>query len=229
MTEKRAVVLLSGGLDSATTLAIANSEGYLIYALTFNYGQRHLRELISAKDIAKYYEVERHEILKLDLSKISRSALTNQTTPIPENRAMPDITSEIPITYVPARNIIMLSYGLAWAESIDAQVIFIGVNAIDYSGYPDCRPEFITAYENAAALGTKIGVEGKAIKIKNPLIDLSKADIIKKGQKLGVPYNLTWSCYQGGGEACGKCDSCLLRLKGFSEAGIKDPIEYMDD
>jgi 7-cyano-7-deazaguanine synthase len=226
MTDKSAVVLLSGGIDSATVLGIAAAEGYDIFALTFNYGQRHSRELISAKDLARHYQVKSHEIIKLDLQKISASALTNHETLIPENRSIEDIFNEIPSTYVPARNLIMLSCAVAWAESIGADAVFLGVNAIDYSGYPDCRPEFISAFSAAAELGTKTGVEGKAIKIKHPLISLSKAEIIKKGIELGVPYKLTWSCYKGGGRACGICDSCLLRLKGFTEAGSEDPIEY---
>jgi 7-cyano-7-deazaguanine synthase len=228
MTDKSAVVLLSGGIDSATVLGIAAAEGYDIFALTFNYGQRHSRELISAKDLARHYQVKSHEIIKLDLQKISASALTNHETLIPENRSIEDIFNEIPSTYVPARNLIMLSCAVAWAESIGADAVFLGVNAIDYSGYPDCRPEFISAFSAAAELGTKTGVEGKAIKIKHPLISLSKAEIIKKGIELGVPYKLTWSCYKGGGRACGICDSCLLRLKGFTEAGSEDPIEYQE-
>ena len=228
MTNKHAIVLLSGGLDSATTLGIAVDEGYSFNALTLNYGQRHLRELISAKDLANHYEVNHHEILKLDLTNIGKSALTNQSEPIPENRSISDMTSEIPVTYVPARNIMMLSFALGWAESVGSDAIFIGVNAIDYSGYPDCRPEFITAFQTAAELGTKTGIEGKPIKIKHPLIDLTKTEIIKKGTELGVPYRLTWSCYQGAAKACGICDSCKLRLKGFSDAGIEDPIEYME-
>lgn len=228
MTDKSAVVLLSGGIDSATVLGIAAAEGYEIFALTFNYGQRHSRELISAKDLAKHYKVKAHEIIKLDLHKISTSALTDHKLLIPENRSITDISKEIPTTYVPARNLIMLSCAVAWAESIKANAVFLGVNAVDYSGYPDCRPEFISAFSTAAKLGTKIGLEGKAIEIKHPLITLSKGEIIRKGYELNVPYKLTWSCYKGGSRACGSCDSCVLRLKGFSEAGIGDPIEYQD-
>lgn len=226
MADRKAVVLLSGGVDSATTLAITAAQGYSINALTFNYGQRHMRELISAKDIANYFKISKHEIIKLDLKKISNSALTDPEQEIPENRSVDELSKDIPTTYVPARNIIMLSYALAWAETIGAEAIFIGANAIDYSGYPDCRPEFMTAFEQAAVLGTKIGAEGKTIKIEYPLINMTKAEIIKRGSELGVPFNLTWSCYKGGAKACGKCDSCQLRLKGFSEAGLSDTIEY---
>ncbi len=228
MTDRNAVVLLSGGLDSATTLGIAVDEGYTINALTFNYGQRHMRELISAKDIVKFYNVQKHELIKLDLQKISTSALIDPTEEIPVNRPVDKLTTEIPTTYVPARNIIMLSYALAWAETLAAEAIYIGVNAIDYSGYPDCRPDFLKNFERTAAVGTKAGVSGKAIKIKYPLINMTKAEIITRGFELGVPFNLTWSCYLGSAKACGKCDSCQLRLKGFSEAGREDPIEYED-
>ncbi len=226
MMQKKAVVLLSGGIDSATTLAIAVDEGYTCYALTFNYGQRHLRELISAKDLANYYELPKHVIIKLDLQKISTSALLDPSADIPENRPIEELSERIPPTYVPARNIIMLSHALAWAESLEAEAIFIGINSIDYSGYPDCRPEFIKTFEHAASLGTKTGAEGNAIKIKYPLVNMTKAEIIKRGFELKVPYKFTWSCYKGGAKACGVCDSCILRLKGFEEAGYSDVIEY---
>ena len=219
----KAVVLLSGGLDSATVLAIALSEGYDVHALSFDYGQRHNRELESAVKIAKYYNVP-HKILKIDLRQIGGSALTDDID-VPE-REDAAVSDEIPITYVPARNTILLSYALAYAEVIDADAIFYGANAIDYSGYPDCRPEYIKAFEEVARLGTKRGVEGKPIRILAPLVNLTKAEIIKKGMELGVPYHLTWSCYRGGEKACGRCDSCLLRLKGFMEAGYTDPLEY---
>ena len=219
----RAVVLLSGGLDSATTLAIAIHEGYEVHALSFDYGQRHSRELESAKKIAKYYGVP-HKIMKVDLRQIGGSALTDNIE-IPE-RELDEIKDEIPITYVPARNTILLSFALGYAEVLDADAIFYGANAIDYSGYPDCRPEYVEAFERMANLGTKKGVEGRPIKIIAPLINMSKAEIIKRGMELSVPYQLTWSCYRGGEKACGKCDSCLLRLKGFMEAGYEDPLEY---
>ncbi len=219
----KAVVLLSGGLDSSTVLAIALEMGYEVHALSFDYGQRHSRELESAKKIAKYFNVP-HKIIKIDLRQIGGSALTDNID-VPE-RNMDEIEKEIPITYVPARNTILLSLALGYAEVIDADAIFYGANAIDYSGYPDCRPEYVEAFERVANLGTKRGVEGKPIKIIAPIIHMTKAEIIKKGMELGVPYELTWSCYKGGKKACGKCDSCLLRLKGFMEAGYEDPLEY---
>ena len=219
----KAVVLLSGGLDSSTVLAIALEMGYEVHALSFDYGQRHSRELESAKKIAKYFNVP-HKIIKIDLRQIGGSALTDNIE-VPE-RNVDEIEKEIPITYVPARNTILLSLALGYAEVIDADAIFYGANAIDYSGYPDCRPEYVEAFERVANLGTKRGVEGKPIKIIAPIIHMTKAEIIKKGMELGVPYELTWSCYKGGKKACGKCDSCLLRLKGFMEAGYEDPLEY---
>ncbi len=226
MTSKKAVILLSGGLDSATTLAYAISKDYSVYALTFNYGQRHAREVVAARELAAHYKIETHKLLNLDLQAIGRSALLDHTKELPMNRPLDKLSNEIPETYVPARNIIMLSYGLSWAESIDAESVFIGVNSIDYSGYPDCRPEFLSTFQHAAELGTKTGVEGKPIKLEFPLINLTKAEIIKLGVELGVPFGLTWSCYRGSAKACGKCDSCQLRLKGFEEAGIDDEIDY---
>ncbi|MEW6070849.1 MAG: 7-cyano-7-deazaguanine synthase QueC [Candidatus Thermoplasmatota archaeon] len=223
MAKKKAVVLLSGGIDSTTTLAIAKSEGYDVYAISFEYGQRHRKELESAKKIAAYYKA-RHKIIKLDLSW-AKSALTNKKTEIPE-RELEEIGKKIPSTYVPARNIVFLSFALAYAESIGVEKIFIGANARDYSGYPDCRPEFYEIFQQAVKVGTKSGVEGKTIEISYPLINFTKSEIIKKGVELKVPYHLTWSCYKGERKACGKCDSCKLRLKGFREAGVKDPIEY---
>ena len=219
----KCVVLLSGGLDSSTVLAIALKDGCEAHALSFDYGQRHSRELESAKKIAEYFGVK-HKIIKMDLRSIGGSALTDDID-VP-NRDIEEIENEIPVTYVPARNTILLSYALAYAEVIDADYIYIGVNALDYSGYPDCRPEYLKAYEEMARLATKRGVEGRPIKIKAPLINMTKAEIIKTGMELGVPYELTWSCYRGGKKACGKCDSCLLRLKGFMEAGYEDPLEY---
>ncbi len=221
--EMRCVVLLSGGLDSATTLAIAVNECDEVHALSFDYGQRHSRELESAKRIARHYGVV-HKIIRLDMRAVGGSALTDDIE-VPE-RTLEEIENEIPVTYVPARNTIFLSYALGYAEVIDGDRIYIGVNALDYSGYPDCRPEYIKAFQEVARLGTKRGVEGRPIKIETPLINLTKAEIIKRGMELGVPYELTWSCYRGGEKACGRCDSCLLRLKGFMEAGYEDPLEY---
>jgi 7-cyano-7-deazaguanine synthase len=225
---KKAVILLSGGIDSATTLAIARSRGFEICALSFRYGQRHLVELEAAARIAKRYFVPRYLTVDIDLRRIGGSALTSDLD-VPKSRSVQEMGKDIPITYVPARNTIFLSYALAWAEVIGSSDIFIGVNALDYSGYPDCRPEYIEAYERMANLATKAGVEGKQkLKIHTPLIALSKAQIIRKGMALDVDYSLTHSCYDPGtdGAACGQCDSCLLRLKGFQEAGLKDPGKY---
>ncbi|HEV8488129.1 MAG TPA: 7-cyano-7-deazaguanine synthase QueC [Blastocatellia bacterium] len=226
---KRAVVLLSGGLDSATGLAIARSEGYDVYAISFRYGQRHSIELESAGLVAKSIGVERHLIVALDLRAIGGSALTDSID-VPRDRTPEDLSTGIPVTYVPARNTIFLSFALAWTEALAAQDIFIGVNALDYSGYPDCRPEYIAAFESMANLGTKAGVEGRMrLKIHTPLIAMTKAEIIRTGLKLGVDYSLTHSCYDPTSEglACGRCDSCLLRLKGFAEAGVPDPVKYL--
>jgi 7-cyano-7-deazaguanine synthase len=225
---KKAVVLLSGGIDSATTLAIARSRGFEICALSFRYGQRHLVELEAAVRIAQRYFVPQHLTVDIDLRRIGGSALTSDLD-VPKSRSVQEMGKDIPITYVPARNTIFLSYALAWAEVIGSSDIFIGVNALDYSGYPDCRPEYIEAYECMANLATKACVEGKQkLKIHTPLIALSKAQIIRKGMELDVDYSLTHSCYDPGtdGAACGQCDSCLLRLKGFQEAGLSDPVRY---
>jgi 7-cyano-7-deazaguanine synthase len=224
---KRAVVLLSGGIDSSTTLAIASAEGYEAYALSFDYGQRHQIEMEAARLVAHSLGAQEHRVAKIDLRVFGRSALTDDI-PVPKQRSETEIAQEIPVTYVPARNTIFLSYALGWAEVIPADDIFIGVNAIDYSGYPDCRPEFIQAFENLANVGTKAGVEGRRFQIHTPLIKSSKADIIRKAIELGVDLSLTHSCYDPTPErlACGECDSCLLRLKGFREAGMKDPIRY---
>ncbi len=222
MTNK-AIVLLSGGLDSATTLAIAQSEGYACYCLSLDYGQRHRAELDAAAKLAASLGAIEHRVLKLDLTTFGGSALTAQ------NLAVPTTPVEgIPITYVPARNTIMLSLALAWSEVLDAHDIFIGANAVDYSGYPDCRPEYIAAFERLAKLATKAGVEGAAFHIRAPLIALSKADIIRRGSALGVDFARTVSCYQAdaAGRACGECDSCRLRKKGFAEAGMADPTLY---
>ena len=228
MTEKSAVVLLSGGLDSTTTLALAKKQGFDLFPLTFDYGQRHSVELDRARDIARHFGVVDHQIVKIDLRQFGGSALTDSID-VPVGRDQEEMTAEIPITYVPARNTIFLSFCLAYAEVKEASNIFIGVNAVDYSGYPDCRPEFIAAFEILANLATKAGVEGKnQMKIHTPLIELSKAEIIEKGLELGVDYGMTHSCYNPGGDgkSCGVCDSCQLRLKGFQEAGVKDPIGY---
>ncbi|UCE35970.1 MAG: 7-cyano-7-deazaguanine synthase QueC [Thermoplasmata archaeon] len=225
---KKAVVLLSGGLDSTVTLARTHEEDYELYPLSIDYGQRHDKELESAQKIANWYEVKEHKILKIDISQVGGSALTDMKIKIPEKRDENKIGSDVPITYVPARNTILLSLALGYAEVIEAQAIFIGANALDYSGYPDCRPEYFEAFQEVAELGTKTGIEGKPVVIKYPLINLTKAEIVKEGERLNVPFHLTWSCYKGGDLACGKCDSCILRLKGFKEAGIEDPMEYED-
>jgi 7-cyano-7-deazaguanine synthase len=225
--QKRAVVLLSGGIDSTTTLAIALAEGYDTYALSFDYGQRHQIEIKAACRVADSLCAKEHRIAKIDMRIFGGSALTDNLA-VPKQRSDKEIARGIPVTYVPARNTIFLAYALAWAEVISANDIFLGVNAIDYSGYPDCRPEFIEAFENLANLGTKAGVEGRGFQIHTPLIRFSKAEIIHKAVELDVDLSLTHSCYDPSPEgfACGECDSCLLRLKGFREAGISDPIRY---
>jgi 7-cyano-7-deazaguanine synthase len=224
---KRAVVLLSGGIDSTTTLAIARAEGYEVYALSFEYGQRHQIETQAAQRVARSLGAKEHRIAKIDLRVFGGSALTDDVD-VPKQRSETEIADGIPITYVPARNTIFLAYALAWAEVISANDIFIGVNAIDYSGYPDCRAEFIEAFESLASLATKAGVENRRFHIHTPLIKFSKAEIIRKAVELGVDLSLTHSCYDPSpkGFACGECDSCLLRLKGFREAGLEDPIPY---
>ena len=221
---KRAVVLLSGGLDSATVLAIAADQGYECYALSFDYGQRALTELNAAKAVCASVGAKEHSVFSLDLAQFGGSALTDSSIDVPEGE-----TEGVPITYVPARNTIFLSMALAWAEVLHADAIFIGVNAVDYSGYPDCRPEFIKAYEEMANLATRNGVTGEPFKIETPLIDLTKAEIIQAGHRLGLNYALTVSCYQSDddGRACGRCDSCRLRAKGFEDAGVPDPTRYI--
>ncbi|MCG8056770.1 MAG: 7-cyano-7-deazaguanine synthase QueC [Candidatus Thiodiazotropha endolucinida] len=220
---KKAVVLLSGGLDSATVLAIARSQGYACYALSMSYGQRHVAELNAAGKIAKSLGAVDHKVMSIGLDSIGGSALTDTSIEVPEQLA-----DGIPVTYVPARNTVFLSLALGWAEVLEAQEIFIGVNAVDYSGYPDCRPEFIRAFEQLANLATKAGVEGKDFHIHTPLIDVTKGEIIQQGIRLGLDYSLTVSCYQANeqGEACGSCDSCRLRARGFEEAGVVDPTRY---
>jgi 7-cyano-7-deazaguanine synthase len=224
---KRAVVLVSGGIDSSTTLAIAIAEGYEAYVLSFDYGQRHLIETETARRVADSLGAKEHRIAKIHLRIFGGSALTDDVD-VPKKRPETEIAHGIPVTYVPARNTIFLAYALAWAEVIPADDIFLGVNAIDYSGYPDCRPEFIGAFEALANLGTKAGVEGRRFHIHTPLIKFSKTEIIRKAVELGIDLSVTHSCYDPSPEglACGECDSCLLRLKGFREAGIADPIRY---
>ncbi|TVZ38096.1 7-cyano-7-deazaguanine synthase [Alteromonadaceae bacterium 2753L.S.0a.02] len=221
---KKAVVLVSGGLDSATVLAMAKNQGYVCYTLSFDYGQRHRAELLAAERLAQAMGAIEHKVVELDLRSIGGSALTDATISVPESE-----TQGIPVTYVPARNTIFLSIALGWAEVLEADAIFIGVNAVDYSGYPDCRPEYIKAFQAMASLATKGGVEGKPVAIKTPLIELSKADIICQGHALHVDYGLTVSCYQADddGRACGKCDSCRLRSRGFHDAGVDDPTHYI--
>ncbi len=225
---KKAVVLLSGGVDSTTILAIAQSQGYDVYTMSFRYGQRHALELDSAKQISEKMGAKKHVIVDIDLRAFGGSALTDDID-VPKERSDQEIGTGIPITYVPARNTIFLSFALAWAETLEIDTIFIGVNALDYSGYPDCRPEYIEAYQQMGNLATKAGVEGTAkLKIETPLISMTKAQIIQKGAELGVDYGLTLSCYDpdSQGRACGACDSCLLRIKGFEEAGVADPTVY---
>jgi 7-cyano-7-deazaguanine synthase len=227
MSDRNAVVLLSGGLDSTTILAIAQAEGYVAHALSFRYGQRHAAELDAAQAIGARAGVARHVVADIDLRVFGGSALTSDIE-VPKSRSGEQMGEDIPVTYVPARNTVFLSFAVAYAEVLDADDIFIGVNALDYSGYPDCRPEYIEAYEAMANLATRRGVEGHRLQIHTPLIDLSKAQIIARGLTLGVDYGMTLSCYDPGhdGEACGECDSCLLRLRGFAENGIADPASY---
>ena len=225
----KAVLLLSGGLDSTTLLAHALHEGFDVYAMTFRYGQRHASEIEAARRVAARYPVRDHVIVDIDLRAFGGSALTSDLA-VPKDRATEEMDAGIPITYVPARNTIFLSFALAWAEVLEAGDIFIGVNALDYSGYPDCRPEYIAAYQRMANLATRGGVEGtNPIRIRTPLIDLTKAEIIRRGLQLGVDYSVTQSCYDPDpdGAACGHCDACRLRLRGFSEAGARDPARYV--
>lgn len=220
---RRAVVLVSGGLDSATVLAIAREAGFECYALSFDYGQRHSAELAAAKRVAKELGAREHRVMRIDTAGVGGSALTDETLAVPEAP-----TEGIPVTYVPARNTVFLALALGWAEVLEAEAIYIGVNAVDYSGYPDCRPEYIAAFQTMADLATKIGVEGQGIRIETPLIDITKAQIIQQGTGLGVDYGVTVSCYQadGDGRACGRCDSCRLRRAGFEAADVPDPTRY---
>lgn len=222
-SSKSAVVLVSGGLDSATCLAIAGAQNYTCHAMSFNYGQRAVSELQAAIRVAKRAAVAEHKIIQLDMGVIGGSALTDNAIAVPEHES-----EGIPVTYVPARNTIFLAYALSWAEVLGADAIFIGVNARDYSGYPDCRPDYIAAFQKLINLATKAGIEGKKILLETPLIDLSKAEIIKTGTRLGVDYSITVSCYQANaeGDACGRCDSCRFRMQGFREAGVLDPTHY---
>jgi 7-cyano-7-deazaguanine synthase len=224
VSKPRAVVLLSGGLDSATVLAMSIEQGYDAYALSVHYGQRHSAELAAAARVATTLGAREHRIMGVDLAGIGGSALTDSSIAVPTSSV-----AGIPITYVPARNTLMLSLALGWAEVLGAEAIFIGVNAVDYSGYPDCRPEFIAAFAGAARLGTRVGIEGAAIRVEAPLVRLSKADIIRQGHRLGVDFSLTVSCYQADseGRACGRCDSCRLRREGFVSAGVPDPTRYV--
>ena len=227
---KKAVILLSGGLDSTTTLAIAQNSGFKLFGLTFRYGQRHKYEIAAAQKIAQAYNLADHKITEIDLRTFGGSALTDDLD-VPKDRNNETMNKSIPITYVPARNTIFLSFALAWAEVLGANDIFLGVNSMDYSGYPDCRPEYIQSFANMANLATKAGVEGKqSIKIQTPLINMTKKEIIKMGLKLGVDYSFTHSCYdpKNDGISCGRCDACQIRLKGFQEAGIPDPIKYCE-
>lgn len=224
---KRAVVLLSGGLDSATVLAMARADGFDCHALSFRYGQRHVVELDAAAAVARALGAREHRVATVDLGWIGGSALTERALAVPKDRAVDELGGDIPITYVPARNALFLCHALAWAEVLGARDLYAGMNALDYSGYPDCRPEFLAAFETMARLGTKAGVEGAAWRVRAPLIAMTKAEIIRAGVALGVDYALTHSCYDPAGAlACGRCDSCLLRKKGFAEAGVADPTRY---
>lgn len=226
---KKAICLVSGGLDSCVAATIAKCEGYDVHALTFDYGQRHARELEAAKAVCKALRVKEHKVLKLPLDAFGGSALTDKTIAVPLGRTQPEISTGIPPTYVPARNTVFLSLALAYAEACGADAVFIGANAIDYSGYPDCRPAFFDAFEKAASLGTRRGVEGNPVRFFAPLIEWKKAEIVRNGMNLNAPLQATWSCYvgwEGAKEQCGECDSCLLRRKGFAEAGVEDPVPY---
>jgi 7-cyano-7-deazaguanine synthase len=221
-----AIVLLSGGLDSSTVLALAKERGYDVVALTFDYGQKHKRELNSSRKMARHFKAKEHIIVPLSLGELLRSSLTRESMVIPENRTEEEISSGVPSTYVPSRNIIFLSIAASIAESRGAEAIFIATNSVDFSGYPDCTAEFMSAFQRTLDIGTKAGREGRGIRIEAPILTKSKGDIVREAIRLKVPMEDTWSCYKGGVKACGKCDSCLLRLRGFSEAGIRDPLEY---
>lgn len=220
---KKAVVLLSGGLDSTTCAYVARSRGYEVHALSFDYGQRLVRELSSARAVARAVGAAEHVVMTFDLSRWGGSALTDARLELPVDREVAEMEATVPVTYVPGRNTIFLAFGLSFAEAVGAEAVFIGVNAYDYSGYPDCRPEFIAAFQQVAQLGTRTGIEGHPVRIETPLLHLTKAGIIRLGQSVGADYGLTWSCYQGGDRPCGRCDACLLRAKGFAEADLRDP------
>ncbi|MGH2502115.1 MAG: 7-cyano-7-deazaguanine synthase QueC [Ktedonobacterales bacterium] len=225
--ERLAVVLLSGGLDSSTTLAIAVEQGYTPCAISFRYGQRHSRELAASQALGRHFGVRDHKVIDIDLRAFGGSALTSDEIAVPHERSTNEMGHGIPVTYVPGRNLIFLSLATAYAEVIGANDIFLGINSLDYSGYPDCRPEFLEAFERTANLATKAGTEdGRTLRYHAPLIRMGKAEIVREGTRLGVPWELTWSCYEGGEMACGTCDSCLLRLKRFAEAGLSDPLPY---
>lgn len=224
---RHAVVLLSGGLDSSTALAIAIERGFTPHAISFRYGQRHSRELEAARAIAHHYNVTDHRVVDIDLRAFGGSALTSDDIAVPHGRSLDEMGHGVPVTYVPGRNLIFLSFATAFAEVIEANDTFLGINIYDYSGYPDCRPEFLEAFQTTANLATKAGTaDGRTLRYHAPLIQMTKADIVREGTRLGVPWELTWSCYEGGEKACGQCDSCLLRLKGFAEAGLSDPLLY---
>lgn len=222
----KAVVLLSGGLDSSTVLAIARERGHEVVALTFDYGQRHKRELDSARAVAEALGASEHIVMPLPIGPLLDSALTQEDQDVPEGRSRAEIGADVPSTYVPSRNIIFLSVAASIAESLGAEAIFIAANAVDFSGYPDCTPEFLYAFQKVLESGTKAGKEGRPIRVEAPLVDMAKADIVREALRLGVPLGLTWSCYKGGERPCGTCDSCLLRLEGFRQAGVRDPLEY---
>ncbi|MBE9208184.1 7-cyano-7-deazaguanine synthase QueC [Nostoc sp. LEGE 06077] len=222
----KAVILLSGGLDSSTVLYQAKADGCECYAISFNYQQRHRRELNSARQIAQIAQIVEHQVVNFDLRQWGGSALTDNKIDLPQERSLDEMAQNIPVTYVPARNTIFLSFALGYAEAIAAERVYIGVNALDYSGYPDCRPDYIQAMQEVFRLGTKQGREGQPTEIVAPLVNLKKTEIIQLGNKLGVPWNLTWSCYSGGDVACGVCDSCRLRLAAFDELGLTDPVPY---
>ncbi len=221
----KAVVLLSGGLDSSTVLAIAAVQGYELVALTFDYGQKHAKELESARKVARHFAVREHIVMGLDLGRFADSSLTRKDLDVPDGKPNRELGG-IPTTYVPGRNIVFLSVASSLAESIGADAVFIAANAVDFSGYPDCTPEFMGAFQRVLEVGTKVGVQGRPVRIETPIIDMSKADIVREAVRLRVPLESTWSCYRGGTLACGKCDSCLLRIRGFEEAGVIDPIRY---
>lgn len=226
VAQKRAVVLLSGGLDSTTAAAIARSRGYAVYALSFDYGQRHRRELECARAVAQALGAERHEVLAVPLDRLGGSALTDDAIDVPDAPRDEAIGDSIPATYVPARNTVFLSLALAYAEVVEAEAIYLGINAMDYSGYPDCRPAYLEAFQQVADLATKQGVEGSGPRLEAPLVMMGKADIVRAGLEHGAPLEATTSCYRGGEKACGTCESCVLRLRGFEEAGAEDPIPY---